>query len=409
MIKKIRGKLSDPLYQNTVYIMLNAITGAAFGFFFWMIAAKLYSKEDVGVATALISSIYLLLLFSRMGLDNSMIKFLPKGDKNKILGTTLLVSTFSSIVLGIVYIMGIDYFSPGLNIIKEPLPSILFLGCVVAVSCTSTLAITFIAIRNAKNFFWQSIILGLRIPVLFFLISLKSIGILTSLGMAYALAFIFLLVVLIKSNLLPTIAFDKDYLKKSFRFSTGNYISSILLSAPTYILPIIVLETLGAESTAYYYIAYTIASILFLVPSSVGTSMFVEGSHGEAIKKTTIKSLKTIFVMLVPGILILFFFGGFLLHLVGKDYSANAENLIRIFALSSVFVTISSVYFSIKKIQGEVKDQIVLSGLIALLLPLTSYYLMKTYGIDGVGYAWIISYGIVALIIAVKVKRNKWI
>lgn len=108
--------------------MLNAITGAAFGFFFWMIAAKIYQKQDVGIATALISSINLLLLFSRMGLDNSMIKFLPKGDKNRILGTTLLVSTLSSIILGIVYILGIDYFSPSLTLIKEPVPSILFLG-----------------------------------------------------------------------------------------------------------------------------------------------------------------------------------------------------------------------------------------------------------------------------------------
>jgi O-antigen/teichoic acid export membrane protein len=409
MIKKLRGKFSDPLYKNSLYIMLNALTAAAFGFFFWIIAAKIYPKDDVGVATAIISSINLLLLMSRMGLDTSSIRFLPRGNKDKILGTTLAVSTISSLALSMIYLLGVDVFSPSLRIVKEPLYAILFLGYMLGYSTTTTLANSFIALRDGKNYFLQSLIMGLRIPFLFVLASLGAMGIVSSTGIAYAVTFVFLLWALSRWKVKPACVIDREYLKNSFKFSAGNYLSSILMSAPTYLLPIIVLETLGAGTTAYYYIAYTISSLLFLVPSSIATSMFVEGSHGEEVKKTTIKALKTIFLILVPGIITIYFFGGFLLHLVGKDYSANAENLIRIFALSSIFVTVNNVYFSIKKIQGEVKDQIALSGVIALLLPAASYCFMKSYGIDGVGYAWMMSYGIVALIIAWKVKRNKWI
>ncbi len=42
-------RLRDPLYKNSFFIMLSSITNAGFGFFFWMIAARLYSAEDVGL------------------------------------------------------------------------------------------------------------------------------------------------------------------------------------------------------------------------------------------------------------------------------------------------------------------------------------------------------------------------
>jgi len=41
----------------------SARLNAGFGFIFWMLAAKLYPKEDVGIATSLISSMALLCCF----------------------------------------------------------------------------------------------------------------------------------------------------------------------------------------------------------------------------------------------------------------------------------------------------------------------------------------------------------
>jgi len=56
MITKIKHQIKDPLYKNSFFIMLTSISNAGFGFIFWMLAAKLYPKEDVGIA---ITRIYL--------------------------------------------------------------------------------------------------------------------------------------------------------------------------------------------------------------------------------------------------------------------------------------------------------------------------------------------------------------
>jgi len=52
------------------------------------------------------------------------------------------------------------------------------------------------------------------------------------------------------------------------------------MTAPNMILPIMVLNVLGAEQAAYYYIAYAIAALLFMIPNAISMSLFVEGSHG---------------------------------------------------------------------------------------------------------------------------------
>ncbi len=46
-MRKLIQKLKDPLYKNSIFLMLSSVTGAGTGFVFWVIAARLYSSEDV--------------------------------------------------------------------------------------------------------------------------------------------------------------------------------------------------------------------------------------------------------------------------------------------------------------------------------------------------------------------------
>ena len=68
------GMLSDPLYRNSLFMAFTSVFNAGCGFFFWMIAARLYTVEQVGLATALISALGLVVLLSRLGFDVSAIR-----------------------------------------------------------------------------------------------------------------------------------------------------------------------------------------------------------------------------------------------------------------------------------------------------------------------------------------------
>jgi O-antigen/teichoic acid export membrane protein len=59
--------LKNPLFKNSLYILLTSTSSAGFGFIFWSLAAKYATAENVGVATALFSSMGLIILISRIG------------------------------------------------------------------------------------------------------------------------------------------------------------------------------------------------------------------------------------------------------------------------------------------------------------------------------------------------------
>jgi O-antigen/teichoic acid export membrane protein len=82
-----------------------SIFNAGCGFFFWMIAARLYTVEQVGVATALISALGLVVLFSRLGFDYSIIRFFSSEDQGSIIGTSLVMTTGACLLTGVIYIM----------------------------------------------------------------------------------------------------------------------------------------------------------------------------------------------------------------------------------------------------------------------------------------------------------------
>lgn len=407
--KELKQHLNDPLYKSSFFIMLTSISSAGFGFVFWMLAAKFYLPQDVGIATALISSMALLVLLSRFGLDFSIIRFFPEKDKSKVFSTSAIITTLFAVLFGAIFILGVDIFSPELHLLNSPSNALLFVIFLTANSIAALTGISFVAIRKAEFYFLQSLLVGLRVFFIFPLVFLGAIGIFGAFGISFILAISVSLIFIIKSGIKPAFKIDKGFLNEAFHFSAGNYFAGLFIIAPNFILPIMVLHILGAEQTAYYYITFAIASLLFMIPNAIGTSLFVEGSHGEALKRTTIKSLLAIFSLLIPAVILLYFSGGWVLGIIGKDYSANGLELLRIMILASIFLAVNFIYFSIKRIQKDVKRLVLLSGLVFALLIGSGYVFMLWFGIVGVGYAWVMSYSVGASMAGVMVWKDGWV
>ncbi len=402
--------LNDPLFTNSFYIILTSIFNSLFGFLFWIIAAKLYANEEVGLATALISSMTLLVLLSKVGMDYSLIRFFPNNDKNMVLSTSLVISVIAALLFGIVFIYGVDIFSPELNFIKSPLNAILFIGFLIANTAIMITGTSFIAMRRAGYNFIQNLLLGLRVLFLLPLVAMGTIGIFGAMGISLFLTLLVAYLLLIKMNIKLKLAIDHDFLKEGFSFSAINYATSLLTSAPNMLLPIMVLNRVGAEQAAYYYISFAIASILFMIPSSIGTSLLVEGSHGESLKKTVIKSGIFTLCILIPASIILYIWGDFFLRAVGDEYATQGFELLKLMVIASFFVSVNCIYASIKRVQKDNKLLITVCALNFILLILMTYFFLIAFGTIGVGYAWIGSYAISSIAIGLIIwKKENWI
>lgn len=400
----------DPLYKNSLALIINTALSSLFGLLFWVIATHILSVDSVGLATSALSAAGLIIVLSKLGFDSGFTRYFRESKNINGLYTTITVITVSlSILLAIVFILGLEFFSPSLLFLRDSSYLLIFILYIALFSIATVQGTAMVSSRRSDFYLVQNLLLGIRIPLLFLIAFLGISSIFYAFDVALIVACIFGAFILYRYNgLKPGFKLDLSSLKHIINFSFGTYLSSTLSILPALIMPILIINTIEAENSAYFYIAYSVASLLFVIPMAVSTSLFVEGSHNLPLRETTIKSVKFIALLLVPALLFILLFGDTLLLLFSKDYSEHSYKLLVLLATSSVFSSIVSIYISIKKVQKDVNSMIIVNLLIAVLTLGLGYMGLLKFGVEGVGYAWIAANAIVSIgLLMIITARNK--
>jgi len=262
----------------------------------------------------------------------------------------------------------------------------------------------FVGFRKAEYSFIQTIITFARIGIVPFLTAFGALGIYASCGLTPILAFLlgfFLISRVCKYRPFPSV--KRGVINDLFHFSFGNYIARIFEELPRVILPIMVINILGAEKNAYFFIAWQISMLLHAIPRWTSVSLLAEGSYNqEELRRNTKRATKFIFILLGAVIVGIFLFGKYLLWIFGEEYAKNSLDVLLILVLGSIPFAFNVVYASIKRVQKEVKPVIWVYGGIAVITLVTSYLLMQNMGITGVGVAWMIGNGVIIGSIGLK-------
>lgn len=408
--RKLKQVITTPLYSNAFYLMLNTAVMALCGFFFWMVVARFYTEAEVGFSSAIISAISLIAAISLVGLNISLIRFLPQADKpQELINSCYTLSGLVSLVVAGIFIAGLGFWSPALAFVRQnAIFTAAFIVFALLWTLSSLVDYTFIAKRRAgfvlsKNTIYS--VLKIPLPILFVLF-FRTFGIVASWGIAIAVALaisIFLFLPRVQKFYKPAPNLRLGLIKDMWRYSGGNYLTNLLASSPAFILPLMVVNLLGAEQNAYFYIAWAIASLVFAIPISVSRSLFAEGSHFEdKLRENVTKSLKFTFLLLVPAVTVLILVGRWLLLLFGQSYSLNALRLLWILSLSSLPLAINHLYTSILRVKSRLKELMAIWGFIALAVLLASYLIMPASGIMGIGYAWLGAQAAVAIYVLAR-------
>lgn len=400
---------NDPLSRNSALLLVNYIIDSILTIIFWIIAAEFYSKDAIGMAAALFSSIFIVELLSKLGLDYSIIRFFPERDRSVVLGTCISLATILNIFIGLMVILYINLRLSD-QILLSSEDALIFLLIIVTLLIIDLTGISFIALKKPELTLLQTLISNSAVLFLLSFIFLGAMGILASTLAALIIALFITIIILSRLGLKPIFRVDRQFLRDSINFSIKNYISDILILTPKQVLAIITLSFLGAEVTAHFWIACTIAALSFLIPTAISLALFVEGCNAENLNKSVVKSIILSFGLLIPAIILLYHFGGTMLAIIGRDeyvesYIDSLE-LMKVMVLSSFFITIVDIYFSIKRIQRDVNDLILISCLIFSLITGLSYVLIPRFGLVGAGYAWLIGYIIGAMAIMPRMLRE---
>ncbi len=419
-VARVVDHLRTPLYRNGYSLALSTIASSALGMVFWLVAARLLPAEVVGVDSALISAVALLGTIAQLNLTHGLNRFLPRAGRAAatLLTRAYLVTAGLGVVVGVVYLAGIDLWSPSLAFITdEPWMAAWF---VVATALTCVFALQDGALTGLRRAGWVPIEnIGYGVAKLGLLGGLVVVGVRTPVFLGWTVPYVALVAAvswLLYRRLLP------EHVRRTAdraqpldwrhigRFVAGDYVAALLSTGLSSVLPILVLELTDAAAAAYFSLAWSIAYTLFLLSRNMGMSLVAEVAHDEArLDEYSAAIVAQSARLLAAPVAVLVLAAPVVLQVFGDDYAAGGATLLRLLALSAMPGILVSLFMARARIQRRMRALVaVMAALNGGVLAL-SLVLVPRIGITGVGVAWVTMHTVAAAGLLATELRSLWL
>lgn len=405
---------ADSLLKNSSYLIASNFFGMILGFFFWMIATRYYTPNDIGITSAILSSMLLISTASLIGLPSSLTFYLPIYKKesskkiNRIINSCMIVTIIISIILSLIFVLGIDMLSPELkHSLEDPKLIMIFIITTIMTTISTLMSGIFTAGKRSSFHMVKENIFGFtKIFPLILLAGSGIIGIFLSWSIGLVITMIvgsFLLFKLWKY--IPMFTFD-PIIKNMANFSFGNYVAGILHNLPKFLFPIIIVNSISAESAGYFFIAMTIAGLLYGIPTSTVGPFLAECYNKDKFWNNVNKTIKFNISLLIPGLLFFMIFGKFVLDIFNPKYTDSSFMTLIILSVTSIPLSLIVIFNTIRLAQNKIISTIKINGIVSSIAISLSLLFIKDLNIEGVALAYLIANSITAIIIIFRMKDS---
>jgi O-antigen/teichoic acid export membrane protein len=297
----------------------------------------------------------------------------------------------------------------------NPVYAVSLVVAAIATTVVGFLAAVYLSRKNARLVFGQSLVFGAGKVVAVIIFAVAGAGAASLLG-----AWVVGLVVAVIVGLVFFLPHGES---KSFRFrpvvvpevvnhmthfASANYVSAVLWSAPTSLLPILISNVAGVEVNAYYYVASSVSGLLAMVPIAASMSLFAHGSRNATdIIRSAVQSARFSLVLLVPAIVGIFLIGGKVLLIFGRAYSDAGTRLLWILALSTLPLAVNYLYFSVRRVQQRMAGVVAGAVWVLVITLALTLILLPRVGLPGAGIAWFAAQASLAAVILGRFVLNR--
>jgi O-antigen/teichoic acid export membrane protein len=386
----------NSLFSNAINLMLSAGVTALFGFVFWTIVARSFDPDTVGLATTLLSMSALLSLLGLVGFDTVFVRFLPKSKQpSDEINNGMLVSGIASGLIAAIFCAIIPFVSPKLSFVNQnTLYIVAFIVFTIFTTWNTLTNAVLIAYRRTSFVIIINILFSaLKMCLPFLIHSGGPMTIFTFTGIAQVVNVLISIAIIVKVfNYRPALRIHTKQLAEVRRYGSAVYFAQVLNLLPDSCLPLIVVNRLGAAAAAFFYIALTIANLLYTIAFSTAQALLAEASHDEENLANHIKSgFKFATALILPPIIILFIFCPFVLGLFGPDYKEGATTVLRILSIAGIGVVFGALMNFVFKQTKNLKAMLITSATNAVATVVLSLVLVGPLGLPGIGWAFIVS------------------
>ncbi len=396
------------ILSNGAYLTLSTVVTSGLGFVYWWLAARLFSQEAIGLASATTSVMMLLATVGLLGLETLLISELPKSKrKGELLFLSLLVAGGTSLLLALGFAFVAPQVSTELAAFFQT-PSAYFFYSLGVGLCALTFIFdaAMIGLLRGDWHFWRNLVFSVAKLLLLFVANRADpsglsiyntwlIALLLSLAAAVWLVSVGNRRIFYKPNL--------SLLRQQGRSALSHYLLNLSLQAPRLVLPLLVTILVSAKANASFYLAWMLISFAFMVPSHLASVLHAVGS-GDT-KQLSQKLRFTLLISLslsAVATLLLIVLAPWLLSFFGSDYSSSAFSL-RLLALAIIPTVIKFYFVTVCRVLDDLRDATrysVIGATAEILFAVVGGYVG---GLEGLAIGLFIALSLQALIMSKKI------
>jgi O-antigen/teichoic acid export membrane protein len=193
--------------------------------------------------------------------------------------------------------------------------------------------------------------------------------------------------------------------RAAVRFASVNYLGQLAVQGPTLILPLIAVENVSNRDYASFYVAFSVATVVFLIPLTIGQVLLTEGGlRGADLRAQTRLALRLALgvaalatLACVPG-------SRLITAAYGPSYQKAADLLIPLVAAALAWC-VTTMYLTEARVMEDSPGTVAISVsfFVATLLP--ALVLASVFGLTGVTVSWLVG-NVVAMATAIVVHRR---
>jgi O-antigen/teichoic acid export membrane protein len=411
-VARLNNVRQVPLYRSSFALMLTTGLNGILGFAYWVLAARLYPAEAVGIGAGAISAMTLVSSLGWVGLQYVLLRYVPVAGRaqTRLVRLSYAAAIAIALVATGIFLAGFANLA-GLGILTEsPLTILLFAASIVFWVIFSLQDPVLIGLRRAGWVPIENATFGAIKAVL--LVALAASASAWAILGAWVLGLIGLVLVInvaLFGRLLrreEAVAPRLPSQRQLVHFATGHHFVAVTAAVPDSLVSLLILGFMPGAANAYYYSAWAVSFSLRLLAVNMSNALIVEGALAEDKVRSLVRQVSRLaFVVVIPLVVVVVAFADPIMSAFGPQYT-QAADLLRLFAVALIPFTILNFVIAVERIQERAARALLIAGASTLLTIGLDLWLIPSDGLTGAGWGWLLGQTLGAAIAILLTMRR---
>lgn len=384
---------------NSVSVMGGKAGTMGLGFLFWLLAARQFPPEQVGLAAAAVSAMMLCTQLALIGVGSGVITHFPRhsADPAKLLNTAFSIVFATSLLTACVFLVFSSSVLAELSLVTSTL---IFTLLFVLMSVLGTVGILLdqvsIALRRGDHVLLRGLGFGATTVVLIALIprvtdarSALSVFLPWVLAAAVACAMGAWHLSGALAGYRYGLQTERRLAGSLLRVGLPNWALTLTERAPGLLLPIVVTELLSPAANATWYAVWMMAWVIFIIPISVGLALFAQAAHHpDTLRAVVLHGIRYSLGIGIPAAGALALAAPFALSLLGPSYAEGGATPLRILVTAVVPLAVVQAYFSVCRARQRLAEAVRVGAVGGVASVAAAAAAGVASGLTGMAIAW---------------------